>query len=84
MDTRTIRKINTPEMKCVKRMTSHSSRDKLRNDTLRKELGIKPAIEFVKKQQINWFGHITRQKELGITQRAINKRYENQRPKGRP
>ena len=48
MDTRTIRKITTTEIKCVRRMTGHSLRDRIRNETLRKELGIKPAIEFVK------------------------------------
>jgi hypothetical protein len=52
--------------------------------TLRKRLGVKPAIDYIKRQQIKWFGHIIRQKDLHILQRTMNKYYENTRPKGRP
>jgi hypothetical protein len=41
-------------------------------------------INLIKRQQIKWFGHVIRQKELNITQRVINKKNENTRPKGRP
>jgi hypothetical protein len=33
---------------------------------------------------MKWFGHVIRQNKLNITQRVINKKYENTRPKGRP
>jgi hypothetical protein len=47
-------------------------------------LGVEAAIDYIKRQQIKWFGDVIRQKELNITQRVINKKYENTRPKGRP
>jgi hypothetical protein len=56
----------------------------IRNEDLRKLLGIEAAVNYIKRQQIKWFGHVIRQKELNITQRVINKKYENTRPKGRP
>ena len=65
-------------------MMGVSLRDKIRSDELRRKLGITPAIEFVKKQQLNWFGHITRQRKTNNTQAAINKCYETKRPRGRP
>jgi hypothetical protein len=37
-----------------------------------------------KRQQIKWFGHVIKQRELNITQRVINKKCENTRPTGRP
>jgi hypothetical protein len=38
---------------------------------------IKADIDYIKRQQIKWFGHVIRQTELNITQRVINKKYEN-------
>ena len=71
-------------MKCVRRMIGVSLRDKIRNEELRKQLGITSTLEYIKKQQVKWFGHITRQKEQSIIQETLNKRYENNRPIGRP
>jgi hypothetical protein len=42
------------------------------------------ALNYINREQIKWFGHVIRQKELNITQRVSNKKYENTRPKGRP
>jgi hypothetical protein len=42
-------------------------------------------IDYIKRQQLKWFGHVIRQIKLNIAQRVINKKkYENTRPKGRP
>jgi hypothetical protein len=68
----------------LQRMTGNSLRDRIRNEDLRKLLEIEAAINYIKRQQIKWFGHVIRQKELNITQRVINKKYENTRPIGRP
>jgi hypothetical protein len=54
------------------------------NEELRKRLGVQSAIDYIKRQQIKWFGHIIRQKDLNIIQKTMNKHYENTRPKGRP
>ena len=45
LDSRTIHKINTTEMKCVRRMIGVSLRDKIRNEELRKQLGITSTLE---------------------------------------
>jgi hypothetical protein len=69
LNARTIRKITTTEMRCVRNMTGSSLRDMIKNKDLRKLLGIEAAV-FIKRQQIQWLGHIIRQKELNITQRV--------------
>jgi hypothetical protein len=48
------------------------------------QLWIEAAIDSIKRLQIKWFGHVIRQRKLKITQRVINKKYENTRPTGRP
>ena len=47
-------------------------------------MGIAPAIEYIRRQQIKWFGHVTRQNQLNIVNAAVNKRYDKVRPVGRP
>jgi hypothetical protein len=42
---------------------------------IRKLLGIEAAVNYIKRQQIKWSGHVIRQKELNITQRITNKKY---------
>jgi hypothetical protein len=69
-------------MRCVRRM--NSLRDRIRNEDLRKLLGIEVAVNYIERQQIKWFGHVIRQRELNITQRVIIKEWENTRPTGRP
>ncbi|BFZ24582.1 hypothetical protein BsWGS_27621 [Bradybaena similaris] len=71
------------EMQCVSRMTGNSLRDKIRDGELKKRLGVNPAIDHIKNQQVKSFGHITRRKELNIPQGTIIKRYEKTRPRGR-
>lgn len=47
------KKLNTTDMKCIRRMMAVTLREKIRNDELKIKLGITPAIEFIKKQQLN-------------------------------
>jgi hypothetical protein len=58
-------------MRCVRRKTDNSLRYRIRNEDLRKLLGTEADIDYIKRQQIKFFGHIIRQKELKIIQRVI-------------
>jgi hypothetical protein len=58
LDARTIRKITTTEMRCVRKMTGNCLRDRIRNENLRKLLGIEAAVNYLKTHQIKWFGHV--------------------------
>ena len=78
------RKIITTEMKCLRRAAGVTRKDKIRNEEIRRRLGIKPIIQFIKEQQIKWFGHLTRMPWYHLPQRATLKRYNNYKAKGRP
>jgi hypothetical protein len=67
LDARTIRKRTTTEMRCVRRVTGNRLRDRIINEDLRKLLGLEAAVNYINRQQIKWFGHVMRQKELNIT-----------------
>jgi hypothetical protein len=58
--------------------------DRIRNEDLRKRLGTDAAIDYIKRQQIKWFGHVLLQRELNMKQRVIIKKDENTRQSRRP
>uniref|UniRef100_A0A0B7BTJ8 Uncharacterized protein n=2 Tax=Arion vulgaris TaxID=1028688 RepID=A0A0B7BTJ8_9EUPU len=47
-------------MKCLRRMLGVTRRDRLRNEDIRKKVGTTSVLNFIKKQQIKWFGHTSR------------------------
>jgi hypothetical protein len=57
---RTIGKIITAKLKCVRRIQEISVKDNIRNEEFRR-MDVKSDIDLIIKQQIKWFGHITRQ-----------------------
>jgi hypothetical protein len=46
---------------------------RIKNDIFKrkKKLGTKTPIDYIKRQQIKWFGHVKRQRELKITKSSI-------------
>ena len=78
------RKLVTTEMKCLRRMLGVTRRDRLRNEDIRKKVGTTSVLDFIKKQQIKWFGHVSRLPSDSAPQRAMLLRYNGYKAKGRP
>uniref|UniRef100_A0A0B7AJC9 Uncharacterized protein n=1 Tax=Arion vulgaris TaxID=1028688 RepID=A0A0B7AJC9_9EUPU len=47
-------------MRCLRRTAEVTMRDNIRNDKIRRRLGMKQIIEFIKEKLIKWFGQLTR------------------------
>ena len=56
----------------------------MRNEDIRKKVGTTSVLNFIKKQQIKWFGHISRLPTDSAPQRAMLLRYNGYKAKGRP
>ena len=78
------RKIVTCEMKCLRKAAMVTKLDKIRNEEIRKRVGIISCIEYIERQQVKWFGHLMRMKPNQIPIRAYNKRISGHKAKGRP
>jgi hypothetical protein len=52
--------------------------------TYRKRLGIKPVLQFIKRQQIKWFGHLQRMPINSLPYRAYNELANGFKAKERP
>ena len=69
-------------MKCLRRMLGVTRRDRLRNEDIRKKVDTASVLDFIKKQQIQWFGSISRLAIDSALQRAILLRYSGYKAKG--
>ena len=70
-------------MRCLRRAAGVTIRDKIRNEEIRR-LDVKPVMQFIKEQQIKWFGHLTRMPWYRLPQRATQKKYNEYKARGRP
>ena len=55
-----VRKINTCEMRCLRKALNKTRRDHVRNEEIRKTVGTTPVINFIEKQRLKWFEHLMR------------------------
>ena len=69
------RKLVTCEMKCLRKAVNKTRRDMT---------GAKPVLQYIKQQQVKWFGHITRMPINQPALRAYNTKYSGWRARGRP
>jgi hypothetical protein len=78
------RKIVTTEMKCLRRILNVSRLDNVRNEIIRQQTGVTHVLDYIKKQQLKWFGYVSRSSPNGIIQRALKLRYNGGEDKGTP
>jgi hypothetical protein len=78
------RKITTTQVRCLRRILNITRRDRIRNDEIRRRVEVIPALDYITKQQIKRFEHVTRMSPNNIPQRALTSRSNNTRQRGRP
>ena len=71
-------------MRCLRKAVGVTKRDKIRNDAIRKKLGMEPVLTHIKRQQIKWFGHLLRMPANTLPQRTYNTKSSGKRKRGKP
>jgi hypothetical protein len=77
-------RIQTIEMKYHRRALGITKRDHKRNDDIREELGIEPITTTIEKNQLKWYGHLTRMADTRQVRRIWDARINTKRGRGRP
>ena len=73
------------EMSCLRRILGISRRDKIRNDCIRKQLGLEISImDRIQKRQLAYYGHIIRMDKSRLPLITIDGSTKGTRPRGRP
>jgi hypothetical protein len=71
-------------MKYLRRILNVSRLDKIRNEIIKQRIGVTPVLDYIKKQQLKWFGYVSRSPPSGIIKRALTLRCNDRRDKSRP
>lgn len=77
-------RIQSMEMKYLRKVLGVTRLDRLRNSVIREELQISPALETVERNQLRWFGHLNRMLPTRPTRKIYEARKHGRRPRGRP
>lgn len=77
-------KIQTLEMKYLRAVKGVTRRDKIRNQKVREDLKVEPILEYMDRQKMKWFGHITRMGENRQVKRVWLARTTDKKTRGRP
>jgi hypothetical protein len=56
---------------CLRRTLKVSRLDKIRNEIIRQRIGVTPVLDYIKKQQFKWFGHVSRSPPNSMNQKAL-------------
>ena len=72
------------EMKFLRSMIGKTRRDRVRNEDVRKEVGVEKLNDKIEKNKLRWFGHVRRMEEGRIPKKMLDAKFEGKRARGRP
>ena len=74
----------TAETKMLRWALGHTQLDKIRNDTIRKRVGVAPITKKMRDQRLQWYGHVYRAKDDAVAKSGMQIKPPGRRPVGRP
>lgn len=77
-------KIQAMEMRYLRKILGKTRRDRIRNITVRKDIGVEPSIDIIKRNQLRWYGHLMRMEDNRVAKLVYEARTEGKRRRGRP
>jgi hypothetical protein len=77
-------KIQTMEMRFLRKDVGKNRRDKIRNETIRRNLGVPPVQTEIEESQLRWAGHVLRMGGDRIARKVFEAKAQGGRPMGRP
>ena len=79
------RKVNVPELKCLRSLVGVSRIDRVRNEEVRRRAGIERELARRADQRVlRWFGHVERMDKYRMARRVLMAEVSGGRARGRP
>ena len=78
------KRMNTAEMRMIRRMCRVSLRDRCSNEELRARMHLEPASSIMRRNRLRWYGHVFRMDEKEWVKRSWKYELTGKRPRGRP
>jgi hypothetical protein len=81
---RHVQQLSVAKMRMLRWICDHTRRDRVRNDNIRKRLGVAPVEEKLMQHRLRWFGHMQRRPaEAPICNEVIRRTGNKKRGRGR-
>ena len=84
LTTRVKSRIQAVEMRVLRLIKGVTKLDRIRNDDIRRELGVESILHFIERGQLRWYGHVKRMGEDRYPKKYYEWTPEGRRPVGRP
>ena len=84
LTSKTRSQVQAAEMKALRLIKGVTRLDRLRNEDIRRELGVEGILEYVERGQLRWFGHVKRMNGERYPRRFLDWTPQGRRPIGRP
>ena len=78
------KRMNTTEMRMIRRMCRVSLRDRCSNEELRARMHLEPISNIMRRNRLRWYGHVYRMDDNEWVKRAWKYEMTGRRPRGRP
>ena len=76
--------LKNAEMKMLRWSQEKTRLDKVKNETIRKNMGVRCIGDKMKEKRLRWYGHIQRRGESHCCRKVSEIKLEGKRKKGRP
>ena len=84
LTTKTKSQLQAAEMRVLRLIKGVTRLDRLRNDDIRRELGIEGILETIERGQLRWYGHVNRMDNSRYPRQFLEWMPDGRRPVGRP
>ena len=82
---RHVQQLSVAEMQMLRWFCGHTRRDRVRNEVIRKRVGVAPIEEKLTQHRLRWFGHVQRRPPEAPVRSGVLKRVDKvKRGRGRP
>ena len=79
------RRVEATEMDVLRRSSRISRKERIRNVTIRQQIGLEePIIKEIEQNQLTWYGHVQRMTEVRLRKIALKLMPKQKRARGRP
>ncbi|KAI3823773.1 hypothetical protein L1987_05214 [Smallanthus sonchifolius] len=78
------RKMDVAEMRMLRWMCGHTRKDRIRNEVVRKRLGVTCISDKIREGRLRWFGHVKRRQSTDPVRTVETLVVEGKRSRGRP
>ena len=78
------RLLEVTEMRMLRRIRGVTLQDRIRNETIRQDLGVESITSKLRSARLRWFGHVKRMEENNWVRKSMEMVVEGRRRRGRP